>query len=76
MISFISVSDGCIELIDHNGDWVATHRSPAVIAEAIMENGGPDRVIYMSSDWNFATEFGFDSQEELENIWDKVCSYL
>jgi len=76
MISFVSVCEGCIELIDHNGDWVATYRSPAMIAEAIMNNGGPDRVIYKSSDWDEATAFGFDSQEELEGIWKKVCDYL
>jgi len=76
MISFVSVCEGRIELIDHNGDFVVSHRSPAVIAEAIKENGGPDSVIYKSSDWDFATEFGFDSQEELEGIWKKVCDYL
>ena len=76
MISFVSVCEGCIELYNRDGDYVASYRSPAMIADAIMNNGGPAPVIYRSSDWDEATAFGFDSQEELEGIWKKVCDYL
>lgn len=76
MIHFVSISEGCIELFDKEGEFVSAYRSPAMIADAIMNNGGPAPVIYKSSDWDFPTEFGFDSAEQLESIWKKVCDYL
>lgn len=76
MVNFISIDEGCIELFNNSGDFIAAYRSPAMIADTIMKNGGPAPVIHCSSDWYYATEFGFDSQEELEGIWKEVCEYL
>lgn len=75
MIDFVSVCEGRIELYKGE-EFIASYRSPAIIADTIMENGGPAPVIYKSSDWDDAVYFGFDSQEELEGIWKKVCDYL
>jgi hypothetical protein len=75
MIDFVSVCAGCIELYSGE-ELVGTYRSPGMIADVIRENGGPAPVIYRSSDWDDAVYFGFDSQEELEGIWKRVCDYL
>ena len=75
MIDFVSVSEGCIEL--YKGDeFVGAYRSPMMIADCILKNGGPAPEIYRSSDWDFAFENGFDSVEEVDLIWDKVCDLI
>jgi len=75
MIDFVSVSEGLVEL--YKGDeFVAAYRNPFMIADCIMKNGGPASVIRCSSAWHFAHENGFDSQKELDLIWDEVCKLL
>lgn len=75
MIDFVSVNEGLVEMFA--GDkFVGAYRSPMMIADCILKNGGPAPVIRCSSSWHFATEYGFDSQDELELIWDKVCDLI
>jgi hypothetical protein len=76
MINFVSVCEGCIELFDTEGKWVATYRSPGMIAEVIRENGGLAPVVYKSSDWDEAECFGFDSVAEADRIWERAVAFF
>lgn len=75
MIDFVSVVAGNIELWSGDkffGAWC----SPGMIAEVIRENGGLAPTVLHSSDWDEAECFGFDNQEQLENIWAKAVELV
>lgn len=75
MIDFISASEGMIELFVGD-ECVGQYRTPEMIAECIMKNGGPAGVIYNSSSMDFADEYGFDGPLDAWNVWQKVCDLL
>jgi hypothetical protein len=74
-VDFVSVNEGLVELFAGD-EFVGAYRSPMMIVDTILKNGGPAPVIRCSSSWHHAVEYGFDSQFELEKIWDDVCSLL
>lgn len=74
LIDFISVSEGLVELFSGD-EFVAAYRSPSMLAECILENGIV-REVTCAPSWNAPEKHGFDSKEELFELWAEVVKLL
>jgi len=69
MIDFISANNGKIEMFN-NGDFVATAETAKTIAY-VLEMYGYDGSVATSSSIDFASEYGFENDEDAEVLWDE-----
>lgn len=72
-VSFVSVSDGCIEFYAGLGNLVVKSNDREFLAQAVIAAGGFDPVgVYGSSSIDFAEEYGFASQEAFDKLLNDV----
>jgi hypothetical protein len=74
LIDFISVSEGLVELFSGD-EFIAAYRSPMMLADCIMKNGIV-REVDTDPSWNAPEEHGFDSKEELFELWTEVVQLM
>ena len=69
-IRFISARNGGIQMYSNPGEQVAWAKTPEMIAYALRTKGADD-IIMGSSSMDFASEEGFDLDEDATILWDK-----
>ena len=69
-IRFISAHNGGIQMYSNPGEQVAWAKTPEMIAYALRTKGADD-IIMGSSSMDFASENGFDLDEDATILWDK-----
>ena len=67
MIDYISAYNGAIEMFA-NDQLVATAQTAKTIGYYLQENGY-DGEVYASSSIDFASEYGFENDEDALNLW-------
>ena len=69
-IRFIAAHKGGIQMYSNPGELVAWAKTPEMIAYALRTKGA-DEIIMGSSSMDFASEEGFDLDEDATILWDK-----
>ena len=69
-IRFISAHNGGIQMYSNPGELVAWAKTPEMIAYALRTKGADD-IIMGSSSMDFASEEGFDLDEDATILWDE-----
>ena len=69
-IRFIAAHKGGIQMFSNPGELVAWAKTPEMIAYALRTKGA-DEIIMGSSSMDFASEEGFDLDEDATILWDK-----
>ena len=69
-IRFISAHNGGIQMYSNPGEQVAWAKTPEMIAYALRTKGADD-IIMGSSTMDFASEEGFDLDEDATILWDE-----
>jgi len=69
-IRFISAHNGGIQMYSNPGEQVAWAKTPEMIAYALRTKGA-DEIIMGSSTMDFASEEGFDLDEDATILWDE-----
>ena len=69
-IRFISAHKGGIQMYSNPGEQVAWAKTPEMIAYALRTKGA-DEIIMGSSTMDFASEEGFDLDEDATILWDE-----
>ena len=69
-IRFISARNGGIQMYSNPGEQVAWAKTPEMIAYALRTKGA-DEIIMGSSTMDFASEEGFDLDEDATILWDE-----
>ena len=69
-IRFIAAHKGGIQMFSNPGELVAWGKTPEMIAYALRTKGADD-IIMGSSSMDFASEEGFDLDEDATILWDK-----
>ena len=69
-IRFISAHNGGIQMYSNPGEQVAWAKTPEMIAYALRTKGA-DEIIMGSSSMDFASEEGFENNEDASILWDK-----
>ena len=69
-IRFISAHNGGIQMYSNPGEQVAWAKTPEMIAYALRTKGADD-IIMGSSSMDFASEEGFDLDEDATILWDE-----
>ena len=69
-IRFIAAHNGGIQMFSNPGELVAWAKTPEMIAYALRTKGA-DEIIMGSSSMDFASEEGFDNDEDATILWDK-----
>ena len=68
MISYLNANDGKIELWADMEHLIAEVQSAESIAQYIKQEGVSD-VLMGSSSMDFASEYGFDYDAEVQDLW-------
>ena len=69
-IRFIAAHKGGIQMFSNPGELVAWAKTPEMIAYALRTKGA-DEIIMGSSSMDFASEEGFENNEDASILWDK-----
>jgi len=69
-IRFIAAHKGGIQMFSNPGELVAWAKTPEMIAYALRTKGADD-IIMGSSSMDFASENGFDLDEDATILWDE-----
>jgi hypothetical protein len=69
-IRFIAAHKGGIQMFSNPGELVAWAKTPEMIAYALRTKGADD-IIMGSSSMDFASEEGFDLDEDATILWDE-----
>ena len=69
-IRFIAAHTGGIQMFSNPGELVAWAKTPEMIAYALRTKGADD-IIMGSSSMDFASENGFDLDEDATILWDE-----
>ena len=69
-IRFIAAHKGGIQMFSNPGELVAWAKTPEMIAYALRTKGA-DEIIMGSSSMDFASEEGFDLDEDATILWDE-----
>ena len=69
-IRFIAAHKGGIQMFSNPGELVAWAKTPEMIAYALRTKGADD-IIMGSSSMDFASEEGFENNEDATILWDK-----
>ena len=69
-IRFIAAHKGGIQMFSNPGELVAWAKTPEMIAYALRTKGA-DEIIFGSSSMDFASEEGFENNEDASILWDK-----
>ena len=69
-IRFIAAHKGGIQMYSNPGELVAWAKTPEMIAYALRTKGA-DEIIMGSSSMDFASEEGFENDEDATILWDK-----
>ena len=69
-IRFIAAHKGGIQMFSNPGELVAWAKTPEMIAYALRTKGA-DEIIMGSSSMDFASENGFDFDEDATILWDE-----
>ena len=69
-IRFIAAHKGGIQMFSNPGELVAWGKTPEMIAYALRTKGADD-IIMGSSSMDFASEEGFDLDEDATILWDE-----
>ena len=69
-IRFVAAHKGGIQMFSNPGELVAWAKTPEMIAYALRTKGA-DEIIMGSSSMDFASEEGFENDEDATILWDK-----
>jgi len=69
-IRFVAAHKGGIQMFSNPGELVAWGKTPEMIAYALRTKGA-DEIIMGSSSMDFASEEGFDLDEDATILWDE-----
>ena len=69
-IRFVAAHKGGIQMFSNPGELVAWAKTPEMIAYALRTKGA-DEIIMGSSSMDFASEEGFENNEDASILWDK-----
>ena len=69
-IRFVAAHNGGIQMFSNPGELVAWAKTPEMIAYALRTKGA-DEIIMGSSSMDFASEVGFENDEDATILWDK-----
>ena len=69
-IRFVAAHKGGIQMFSNPGELVAWGKTPEMIAYALRTKGA-DEIIMGSSSMDFASEEGFENNEDATILWDK-----
>ena len=69
-IRFVAAHNGGIQMFSNPGELVAWAKTPEMIAYALRTKGA-DEIIMGSSSMDFASEEGFENNEDASILWDK-----
>lgn len=75
MIDLIGAEDGKIVLVDSGGDEFASDNATS-LANFALTKGGFAQSTFARSSFHFATEYGFETQEDAEYLFYKTCKLV
>lgn len=76
MINFIALGEGNVELFAGKELIVASNNADVLAAGIVNAGGFGSDSISASSSCDFAEEYGFETQEEFEVLWEKTLQIV
>jgi hypothetical protein len=72
-VDYVSADDGCIEFYAGLGNLVIKSDNVKILVKAVIKAGGFADTVMASSSCDFADEYGFESQDCFNALFDHVA---